>query len=161
MPKNRQLKFIPAAMAAACLALPVLAADEVVWFGSRTEDGASLTYGTPDSGYGKIVFTCAAGQDDLAFLYEHEPIDAQNGVEVEVFLSAGNVEVSIPTTGTRLEIDDTFVLEGRAKLDDRLRNILTAEGDLIVTVEDGSEEYPLEGAPNAARHLLEVCSPHA
>ena len=38
--------------------------------------------------------------------------------------------------------------------------ILTAGGDLIVTVEDGSEEFPLDGAADAAKHLLQVCSPN-
>ena len=149
----------------ACGLFPLLSpqlasAEQVIWFGNRSEDGASLTYGTPDSGYGKIVFSCEAGQDDVYFIYEHKPIIAEEGTQVEVFLAAGGVEIAIPTTGSRLEIDDAFLLEGLTKLDDNLRKILTAGGDLIVTVEDGSEEFPLDGAADAAKHLLQVCSPN-
>ncbi len=136
-------------------------ADQVTWFGNRSEDGASLIYGTPDSGYGKIVFTCEAGQDDLMFVYEHEPINPQDGVEVDVLLSAGDIEVPVSTTGTRLEIDDAFILEGQTRLDKRLRDILTSSGTLTVTVEDGTAEYPLDGAAKAAGALLEVCSPES
>lgn len=157
----RTLRIAAAVTVLAVFALPAPAADEVIWFGNRTEDGASLIYGTPNSGYGKIAFTCLAGHDDLTFVYEHEPIDARDGVEVDVFLSAGEIEVAIPTTGTRLEIDDSFILEGRTKLDDRLRKLLTSTGTLIVTIEDGSDEYPLDGASKAAKHLLDVCSPQA
>ncbi len=135
-------------------------ADNVTWFGNRHEDGASLVYGIPDSGYGQIVLSCAAGHDALTFAYEHEPNDPKDGVEVDVILSAGDLEVSVPTTGSRLEIDDTFILEGQTKLDDKLRNILQASGTMIVTVEDGTAEYPLDGAADAARDLIEVCSPH-
>lgn len=154
-------KSISATAVALSLALPAIAADGVIWFGTRTEDGASLIYGTPNSGYGKIAFTCAAGQDELTFVYEHEPIDAQAGIETDVLLSAGDIEVAIPTTGIRLDIDETFILEGRTKLDNRLRDLLASVGTLTVTVDDGSEEYPLDGASKAAKHLLEACSPDA
>lgn len=157
----RILEIIGAAAFSICLALPALATGEVTWFGSRTEDGASLIYGTPNSGYGKIAFTCLAGQDDLTFVYEHEPVGATNGAEVDVLLSAGDIEVTVPTTGSRLEIDDAFILEGRTKLDNRLRDLLMSAGTLIVTVQDGSEEYPLDGASQAAKHLVDVCSPDA
>lgn len=135
-------------------------AEQISWFGNRSEDGASLIYGTPDSGYGKIVFSCQAGQEDVTFVYEHEPINPADGVKVNVFLSAGGEDIAIPTTGSRLQIDDVFLLEGHTKLDSRLRKILNAEGELTVTVEDGIEAYPLEGAAEAAKHLLKTCSPN-
>lgn len=160
-----EIKLSAAAIALLSLAAielhPRAQAEQVTWFGSRNEDGASLAYGTPSSGYGKIVFSCQAGQDELMFTYEHEPINAVDGAEVDAVLAAGDVEIAIPTTGTRLEIDDVYLLEGQAKLDDALRKLLTAGGNLTITVEDGAAEYPLEGAAEAAKHLLQVCSPDA
>lgn len=141
--------------------LPSAHAERVIWFGNRSEDAASLIYGTPNSGYGKIAFTCQVGQDNVTFTYEHESSNAADGVEVDAVLSAGGVEVSIPTTGSRLEIDDVFLLEGHARLDDALRKILTSSGTLTIMVEDGAAEYPLEGAAEAAGQLLQVCSPDA
>jgi len=152
------MRIVAIAVMLPCLAAPA-SADNVTWFGNRHEDGASLVYGIPDSGYGQIVLSCEAGDDDLTFVYEHQPNDPKDGVEVDVILSAGDLEISVPTTGSRLEIDDTFILEGQTKLDDKLRNILQASGTMIVTVEDGTAEYPLDGAADAARDLIEVCSP--
>ena len=140
--------------------LPVRA-EQVIWFGSRSEDGASLIYGTPSSGYGKIAFSCQAGEDEVNFAYEYEPANAVDGMDVDAVLAAGSVEVAIPTTGTRLKADDVFLLEGQAKLDDALRKLLSAGGNLTITVEDGAAEFPLEGAAEAAKHLLQVCSPDA
>ncbi len=160
----RQLTLSAAAATLLSLVLilpPPAHAEKITWFGNRSEDSASLIYGTPDSGYGKIAFTCQVGQDELSFTYEHEPINAVNGVAIDAVLAAGGVEVAIPTTGSRLEIDDTFLLEGQARLDDALRKLLTSGGTLIITIEDGAAEYPLEGAAEAARHLLQVCSPEA
>src|SRR5690606_16099158 len=113
------------------------------------------------SGYGRIAFTCQVGQDELSFAYEHEPTNAVDGVEVDAVLAAGDVEVSIPTTGARLEIDDVFLLEGQARLDDALRKLLTSGGVLTIMVEDGAAEYPLDGAAQAAEHLLRACRPDA
>lgn len=132
--------------------------EEVIWFGDRNESGASLVYGTPNSGYGQIVFSCEPGQNELVFVYEHKPIDAKDGVKVDVNLSAGDIHVSIPTTGAQLEMDDLFILEGRTTLDERLQDLLTSRGTLIVTIEDGTAEYPLDGAAEAARRLIEACS---
>lgn len=161
----RQLTLSAAAATLLSLALihppPSAHAEKVAWFGNRSEDGASLIYGTRDSGYGKIVFTCQVGQDELSFTYEHEPTEAVHGMEIDAVLAGAGVEVAIPTTGSRLEIDDTFVLEGQARLDDTLRKLLTSGGTLTIMVEDGAAEYPLEGAAEAARHLLQVCSPDA
>src|SRR5690606_24736026 len=99
--------------------------------------------------------------DELTFSYEHEPTNAVDGVEVDAVLAAGGVEVSIPTTGSRLEIDGIFLLEGQVQLDAILRKILTSSGTLTIMVEDGAAEYPLEGTAQAARPLLQACSPDA
>lgn len=144
-----------------CSLSPPARADQAIWFGNRNEDAASLIYGRPDSGYGKIAFTCQVGQDELMFTYEHEPINAVDGVAVDAVLAAGGVEVSIPTIGARLEIDDVFLLEGQIRLDNALRKLLTSGGTLTIMVEDGAESYPLDGAAQAAGHLLQACAPDA
>lgn len=139
---------------------PSAEAEQVAWFGNRSEDGASLIYGTPDSDHAKIAFNCQAGQDDLVFVYEHKPIEAKDGVKVDVILAADGIEVTIPTTGLQLELDDAFLLEGQVKLDGRLRKLLMSQGTLIVTVEDGADEFPLDGIATAAKHVIETCSPN-
>src|SRR5690606_42026263 len=71
--------------------------------------------------------TCSREGDGLTFTYIHEPIEAYDGVEVEVLLQAGDIEVPIRTFGWRLALDDTFVLEGKAELDDRLIDLRSEE----------------------------------
>lgn len=127
------------------------------WHGEKWDGGASLFYGIPQTDYAPISFSCAQG-DDLTFVFAFEPINAVDGVEVEVLLQAGDIEVPIATTGARLEMDDSFILEGRTKLDARLTDLITSRGTLLVFVEDGAEEYPLDGAREAAAALIETCS---
>ncbi|WDR01928.1 hypothetical protein PSQ19_14665 [Devosia algicola] len=93
----------------------------------------------------------------LTFALAFAPINALNGVEVEVLLEAGDLAVPIATTGTRIEMDDSFILEGRIALDAKLTDLLTAGGTLSVFVEDGAEEFPLGGAREAATSLIQTC----
>lgn len=60
-----------------------------------------------------------------------------------------------------LELDNQSLLEGKVALDGRLIDLLGSEGMLSVFVEDGSEEYPLAGALEAATALLETCGQDA
>ncbi len=134
------------------------AAENLGWHGGKGEHGASLFYGIPQSGHAPLSFSCAPGSDALAFVFPFEPAGAAEGVEVEVLLQAGDIEVPIATTGTRLEMDDLFILEGRTVLDARLADLITSRGTLIVFVEDGAEEFPLDGAREAAAALIETCA---
>ncbi|WP_174263665.1 hypothetical protein [Hyphomicrobium sp. CS1BSMeth3] len=54
-------------------------------------------------------------------------------------------------------MDDLFVLNGRVRLDDKLKRLLTTGKTLEVRVEDGAAAYPLAGAPEAARALFQHC----
>lgn len=139
------------------MAGPAVAQDDLAWHGSVEESSAALFYGIPGTDYGPLSFTCSREGDGLTFTYIHEPIEAYDGVEVEVLLQAGDIEVPIRTFGWRLALDDTFVLEGKAELDDRLIDLLTSRGMLFVFVGDGVEEFPLEGAREAAAPLIETC----
>lgn len=136
---------------------PALAQQDLAWHGRAEAGGAALFYGIPDTDYGPLSFSCSRGGDGVTFTYIHEPIEAYDGVEVEVLLHAGDIEVPIRTFGWRPELDDAFVLEGKTELDDQLIDLLTSRGVLFVFVEDGAEEFPLDGAREAAIHLIETC----
>ncbi|MBX3580919.1 MAG: hypothetical protein KF810_03355 [Rhizobiaceae bacterium] len=145
--------------AAAALSLVVASAhaQDRVWIGDTYEEGASLIYGTPDTGDIALSFSCARGSGKVAFSYIFEPINPTEGARVEVTLEAGDIIMPVQTTGTRLEMDDIFVLEGQIPFDAQLVDLLTSQGALEVFVEDGSEEIPLEGARQAGRKLFETC----
>lgn len=135
------------------------AQEDLRWFGHADEYGASLIYGLPETSFAPVVFYCDAGSDALIASFEFEPVNAVDGVEVTVLLQAGDIEVPIETTGFRLEMDDLFILEGGTVLDHRLTDLLTSRGTLFVFIEDGAEEYPLDGAREAAAGLIETCRP--
>ncbi|MBN9251025.1 MAG: hypothetical protein BGO03_09350 [Mesorhizobium sp. 61-13] len=140
------------------LAPSVASADEVKWFVLPGEtEGAVLIYGTPDSGYAPLSFRCNGKGGALDVVIEHEPINAVDGVKVEALLSAGDIEIPVATTGTRLDMDDLFILEGQTPLDKRFQDMITFSGPLIMTFEDGAEEHPLEGASDPAREFFKLC----
>lgn len=146
-------------LAALSCCLPAMAAAEenLGWHGQKGEHGASLFYGIPQTDHAPLSFSCTQGSDELAFVFAFAPVNAVDGVKVEVLLEAGDISVPIATTGARIEMDDSFILEGRTVLDARLTDLLASRGTLSVFVEDGAEEYPLDGARETAAALLETC----
>ena len=94
----------------------------------------------------------------LTFFFAFAPINAVDGVTVEVLLEAGDISVPIATTGARIEMDGSVIREGLTVLDERLTDLITSRGTLSVFVEDGAEEYPLDGAREAAAALIETCT---
>ncbi|WP_332685879.1 hypothetical protein [Devosia sp.] len=163
MTLSRPVAAVFRALLVAGLMVPLgaTAEENLGWHGDATEGGATLFYGIPQSGYGQLSFSCQAGSDTVTFAFFFEPVMANDGVEVVVLLQAGDIEVPIRTTGARMLMDDQFVLEGQAVLDARLADLLTSRGTLLVFVEDGAEEYPLDGAREAAAALIETCGPGA
>jgi hypothetical protein len=135
------------------------AKENLGWHGQSGEDGALLFYGIPQTDHAPLSFSCAQGSDELAFAFA--PVNAVDGVKVEILLEAGDVSVPIATTGARIEMDGRFILEGRPMLDARLTDLLTSRGTLSVFVKDRAEEYPLDGAREAAAALIETCTSKA
>ncbi|HMM72494.1 MAG TPA: hypothetical protein PKC22_09790 [Rhodocyclaceae bacterium] len=56
---------------------------------------------------------------------------------------------------------DSYILEGQTILDARLTDVIASRGTLHVFVEDGAEEFPLDGAREAASALIENCTSKA
>lgn len=140
--------------------LPALATanEKPGWHGQRGTHGASLFYGIRNADQARLAFSCTRGSNELTFTFAFAPGNALEGAGVEVLLEAGGISVPIATTGARIAVDDRFILEGKTVLDARLADLLTSRGTLSVFVEDGSEEYPLDGAREAAAALIETCS---
>ncbi|MCO5146094.1 MAG: hypothetical protein M9895_07930 [Aquamicrobium sp.] len=146
---------------ACCLPTTATAEENLGWHGDKWERGASLFYGVPQTDHAPLSFACPEGGSELVFTFAFAPINAVDGVKVEVLLEAGDISVPIATTGARIEMDDSFILEGRTPLDARLIDLLGSDGMLSVFVEDGAEEYPLDGAREAAAALIETCTDKA
>ncbi len=159
---NRMLFAVAVTLAISAEAFVSAArAQEMRWIGDSYEEGASLIYGIPESDAALLAFHCDRDSRIVAVSLEYEPVDAEDGVEVDVELAllGGSPRVLIRTGGIRLEVDDKFVLEGETELTDTLQQLLASDGTLLVTVEDGAQEIPLAGAREAARHLFAACDP--
>jgi hypothetical protein len=156
---REQVTLALRAAASFCLMpMAAMAGEDPGWHGAKMERGASLFYGIPQTDHAPISFACPDGGGELVFTFTFEPSDAAEGTEVEVLLQAGGIEVPIATTGARMEMDDSFILEGRTMLDGRLADLLASRGTLHVFVGDGAEEFPLDGAREAAAALIEACT---
>jgi len=141
------------------LALPAgaMAEDDLGWHGNVHDGMATLFWGIPQSGYAEIAFSCHSGSQGAGFVFAFAPIHAVDGVEVTVTLEAGDIAIPIRTTGALMQMDDQFLLEGQVAIDAQLVALLDAPGLLSVFVEDGSVEYPLDGAREAAAALIAAC----
>lgn len=147
-----------AAVLACLLSVAAPAEENPGWYGAASPDGATLFYGIPQSDYAPVSFSCAPDGNGLTFVFAFAPNNSTDSAEVEVRLQAGDIEVPIRTTGMHMEMGDLFVLEGKTVLDDQLTDLIMSDGTLMVFVEDGVEEYPLEGAREAAAPLLKACA---
>ncbi|MBB6466582.1 hypothetical protein [Aminobacter carboxidus] len=145
-----------AAFAVALLIPALVRAEDIRWFGNASGDGgASLIYGTPESDYAPLSFSCENRSKEVVFTYEFEP--ANKSGPVVVTLRAGDIEVPINTKAEHLEEADLHLLIGKAVLDERLVDLLTSRTKLRVVVGDGSAEFPLDGTREAAKDLFATC----
>ena len=158
MHQNRLIAILGIAALVCFGPMPALTEENLGWHSQKTEHGASLFYGIPQTDHAPLSISCAQGSDELTFAFAFAPINAVDGVKVEVLLEAGDIAVPIAATGARIEMDDSFILEGKTVLDARLVDLLGSSSVLSVFVEDGSEEYPLGGAREAAAVLIETCT---
>lgn len=131
--------------------------DNLGWHGSTNDGGATLFFGIPNTDYAPLSFACSAQDDELTFTHTRHSLTARKSIHVRVELQADNVAVPIDTVGARLDLDDTFMMQGKTTLDDRLIALLTSRGTLLVFVDDVAQAFPLDGARQAVSYLLNVC----
>lgn len=132
-------------------------ANDMEWIGYESEGEASLLYGVPESGIVDITMNCRRGSTRVEFTYAFEPPNAKVGMKATVELSAGGQKLQIAAKGDRWEMDDLFVLEGVTELDAKLIAMISAKGNLTVTVGSDRTNYPLAGAKKAAGDVLKTC----
>lgn len=152
---------VAALAAGLMLSAGAMAQDGPGWHGSTYDGMATLYYGVPETDHVEIALSCQAGSAVASFVFAFAPIEAVDGVQVQVTLEAGDISLPIQTIGATMEMDDLFLLEGEIAVDAKLIDLLGSPGMLSVFVEDGAAEYPLEGALDAAAALIEACGQDA
>ncbi|TPP10092.1 hypothetical protein [Rhizobium glycinendophyticum] len=136
---------------------PVLAEEKLAWHGWSGDGAAQLVYGVAESDHVLLSFACEQTGSPIRFVYPYEPEQPKNGGLYDVTLKAGKQTLSLKTTGTRLEMDDLFILEADMPAGANLVALLTAGKTLSLTVGKDLTEVPLQGAATAGSALFEIC----
>lgn len=132
------------------------AQEKLEWLGWSGEGAASLVYGVAESDHVLLSLSCEQGSP-IRLVYPYEPRQARDGGAYDLTLKVGKQTLSMETTGTRLEMDDLFILEGDLPKGTSLVGLLTGGDILTVGVDKDVSELPLGGAATAASALLEIC----
>lgn len=128
------------------------------WFGGTFDNMTTLAYGVPDSDYVMLSFACAVGKPVVTVNVQDEASRANEGALLPVRLSAG---------GQRIEFSEKAILNqnsggadvtGHLPLDDTLRRILSAEGNLEIVVDGHTQRYAMDGAAKLAARMIATCN---
>lgn len=138
------------------IAQPAFAEEKLDWHGWSGDGAASLVYGMAESDHVLLSLACEQG-GPIRIVYPYEPIPARDGGAYDLMLKAGKLVAAIKTTGTRLEMDDLFILEGELPKGTNLVGLLTGGKSLVVAVGPDVTELPLAGAAIAGSALFEIC----
>ncbi|RKE85944.1 hypothetical protein [Rhizobium sp. AG855] len=146
------------ALAGALATVTFAAAEEnLAWHGWSAEGAAQLVYGVAESDHVLLSFACEQSGSPIRVVYPHEPKPARDGAAYDVTLKAGKQIMRLKTTGTRLEMDDLFILEGELPKGADLVGLLTGGKTLVVSVGKDVTELPLKDAAVAGSALFEIC----
>ena len=136
---------------------PAGAEEKLDWHGWSAEGSAQLVYGVAESDHVLLSFACERSGSPIGVVYPFEPKPALDGGAYDLTLKAGKQSHSVKATGTRLELDDLFILEGELPKGASLVSLLTSGDTLTVSVGKDVTEIPLAGAATAGSALFEIC----
>ena len=153
--------FLAAAMIALMPAaiLPVAAQEEEQprWFGSTDGRSTMLLYGVPDSDYVMLYFACTVGKPMVSVNVQDEESNAEEGAAMQVRLSAGGEKVEFSEKAIPNEDSGGKDVTASLPLDDTLRRILTATGELEILVDGHTQRYDMEDAAEPAAAMIAAC----
>ena len=132
-------------------------AENLQWFSNQYDNTTTLAYGMPDTDYVPVVFMCDMGDEAARLFVTHDAPDAEDGQQMSVTLSSAAGQVELSATGQFQEIDDLFHLEAEARIDHNLVRILSADGNLDISIEGETQEIPLAGASKEIGAIVAAC----
>ncbi|KQW31514.1 hypothetical protein ASE36_04535 [Rhizobium sp. Root274] len=151
------LSFSVAALGSLISTWPASGEEKLAWHGWSGDGAAQLVYGVAESDHVLLSFACEQSGSPIHLVYPYEPKQPKDGALYDVTLKAGKQTISVKSTGTRLEMDDLFILEADLPAGANLLGLLTASKRLTVAVGKDVTELPLEGAAIAGSALFEIC----
>ncbi len=127
------------------------------WFGTSNDRSTTLAYGVPDSDYVTLYFSCTVGKSVVSVNVQDEESRAEAAAVMQVHLSAGGERVEFSEKAIPNEDSGGKDVKGQLPLDDALRRILTAKGQLEVIVDGHTQRYNMDGAAKPAAAMLATC----
>ncbi|MHA3902108.1 hypothetical protein ACTPOE_00655 [Castellaniella sp. WN] len=155
----RQVFLTVPLIALAWAAWPAAAQDDERprWYSDDYDQKTLLVYGIPHSDYVAMMFACAPGTNIVTLYLQDENSGARPGETLPVRLQAGGRHVEFSATGLPNEDSGGADFKADLPLNDTLRQMLSAAGDLAVIIKGHTERYPLAGVATPAATLLAAC----
>lgn len=153
----KAISLVAAALIALVPGRPAVSEERLEWIGWSGEGGASLVYGIANSDHVILSLACQQGGGPVTLVYPHEPKGAEDGAFYSLDLRSGDRNLTIRTTGVRLEMDDLFILEGELQRKVDLVGLLNGGETLTVAFGQDVTQLPLAGASVAGSAFLELC----
>ncbi len=127
------------------------------WFGAAYDNKTLLAYGIPDSDYVMLSFSCATGKPVVNVNVQDEESTAEEGAAMQVRLSAGGEKVEFSEKAIPNEDSGGKDVKASLPLDDRMRRILTATGELEIVVDRHTQRYAMKEAAEPAAAMIAAC----
>ncbi|MFC4299774.1 hypothetical protein ACFO0J_17165 [Castellaniella hirudinis] len=155
----RRVFLIAPLMALTLAAWPAAAQDDEDprWYHDNYDQKTLLVYGVPHSDYTIMMFACAPGEKAVEIYLQDENSGARPGEKLPIRLQAGGQHIQFSATGLENQDSGGADFQADLPLNDTLRHVLSASGDLAVTIKGHTERYPLAGIAQPAATLLAAC----
>lgn len=127
------------------------------WLGSTGRDYALVLYGTPHTDDVLISFRCNRATKTIAMVNMFEPMGARDGMRIDMELISEGGRLTLNATGSRVMLNDAFVLEATTKDGVALSRVLSGRGTLSIRVRNGIQRIPLVGSQAHVAELIEAC----
>lgn len=155
----RRIFLIIPLIAPAWAAWPAAAQDDERprWYNDTYDEKTFLIYGVPFSDYVAMGFECTPGAQVVKLYLSAENSGARPNETLPIRLQAGGRHIQFSATGLENQDSGGADFHADLPLDDTLRHMLGAGGDLDITIKGHTEHYPLAGVAGPAATLLAAC----
>lgn len=137
--------------------IPLRAEEDLDWQAWSGEGAAQLVYGVAESDFVLLSFACDSAQGPIVVTFPYEPNGAREGASYQLVLEAGSRTLTVETVGTRLQMDDLFILEGKLARGADLQGLLGQGGMLKVRFGTDVTELPLKSAQKPSKNFFATC----
>ena len=128
-----------------------------MWIAHADQDIISLAYGLPESDDVPLSFVCDRATKTVTVSVQLEPVRNPDPETLPIEISAGESRLALTAQGSRLEIDDSFMLSASTPATPELAKLF-AGGKLSILAEQKTTEFPIDDvARKGGEEIVEGC----